>query len=246
LRSYQAHNSRRLGELFGVSSSPIDVIVGAAECQSNVAEGSVCTPIRGGISLFLEGVSEGEAYAAQSSIKTVMDNDLLLTAHDAILKVIYMSRVQIITDEDNDDTDLNEDDETEFWRTGYFKGIMLGVFSGLLTMICIRCVVRRDNLRGSSQSSPSEWTEITPDANYSHSSDSTTTSDDETVLTSNKVGRIAIKNDDMVVDVDIESYSRGEKKKESSKKKDEFFDVIFDESKEKKIRILDETSDIST
>lgn len=205
LRSYQAHNSRSLGELFGVSSSPIDMIVGAAECQSNVAEGSVCAPIRGGISLFLEGASEGEAYAAQSSIKTVMDKDLLLSAHDAILKVIYMSRVQIIMDEGNDDIDLNADDDTEFWRTGLFKGIMLGVFSGLLTMIGMKFVVTRDNKRELVTSSNHEITEVRLDSSYCNSSDSTTTSDDETVLASNKMGRNAVQNDEMGVDIDIEN-----------------------------------------
>jgi len=247
LRSYQAHNAIQLGKLVGVSSSPTDVSDGAAECQSNLAEGSACAVIRGGISLFVKGVSDGEAYASQSSIKNIMDNDSLLSAHNAILKVIYMSKVQTISHDDNDDIGLDADDDTEFWRTGYFKGIMLGVFSGLLTMICIRCVVRRGNVRGS-LTSPSEWTEITPDSNYSHSSDSTTSSDDETVRTSNKVGSTtrAAKNDEMVVDVDIESYSRSLKKTKSSKKKDDFFDVIFDDSKMKKKKMSDETSDIST
>jgi len=245
LRSHQDDSPRRLGVLVGISSSPIDVPDGEAECQSDVAEDSVCSPIRGGVSLFLKGTSSGEAYKAQSSIKKMMDDNLLLPAHVAILKVVYISKVQHDkSDENNDVIELGEDDDTEFWKTGHFRGIMLGVFSGLFTMIAIRCVARRGTR---SKNSLSGWTEIGPFTNYTNSSNSTTSADDETVITSNREGSVAqsVKRDELVVDLDIETYSGETKKKKNSKKKDEFFDVIFDESKHKKTKLSDDTSDIS-
>jgi len=241
-----------LGELVGISSQPIDVIDRASDCQSVISEDNVCEPIRGGVSLYVKDGSKGIDYVAHSSIKKIMDKDLLLSAHDSIVKVIHMSKVKF-RDEDDDigDNDLDEDTDTKIWGSLYVRGVMLSILSICVTIFAIKCVVNRSNRKnrsGLSHSSPSDWTEIVPEAGYINSSDSTTTSDDETILTSNKVGSIVntIKTEEMVVDVDIESHSIGLQKNTHIDQTDEFFNVIFDETKEKKITKVDDASEISS
>ena len=82
-----------------------------------------------------------------------------------------------------------------------------------------------------SHSDSIDWTEVMPDSNYNNSFDSTISSKDETVITSNKVGRIirATNQEEIVVDVDIERYSVPSKVNESVDKKYFPFDVIFEE-----------------
>ena len=221
-----------------------------ATCQSEIVKGSVCTPISGGVSLYLKGASSNIEYAAQSSIKKIMNGDLLLSAHGAVLKVIYMSKVKIRKNVGTYVNDTVEDDESiEFLKSGYFRGIMYGIVSGCVTIFIIRYAMTRKNETVTSHYI-SEGTE--PDFSHAKSSVNDTTADDETivisniagsisrddvtVITSNKAGSIAhtrqkINKDEIFVDVDLENRSIA-----SQRKQHDIFNTIFDESKEKKKR----------
>jgi len=207
--------SRQLEELRGMSPEPIDFLDDAS-CISNFAAGNECRSVLGYLSVYLKGGIGNARSMIKSSIKKIMDEDRLLSSHEAIVKISYVSQYTVT----NVEEPINK-------GSGILRavGIVLGALAGVMTIVSVSLkYVMRDrkqevnsNENDIISGTISEWTEVM-DSSYVNSSNESNISDEETVLISNRRIRTRTDSDEMVVDFDIDDDEYDL----------DFFNVIFD------------------
>jgi len=220
--------SRRLVELIGISGEPMDVL-DTSLCQSVSTKGNECAQIKGYISVYLEGDTKNAEIEILSLIRKIMEEDRLLSSHEAIVKIAYVSQDSSRKEEEYINSDIGK------MRV---VGLAIGVVAGLITSLSLslRFIMKEEKRGGSSNDgdlssrTPSDWTEVV-DSSFVNSSHDSNISDDETVLRSNR-RKTRTGSDEIIVDFEIENDEN-----------DQFFDVLFDE-KQKKSKNSDSVSEI--
>jgi hypothetical protein len=136
---------------------------------------NTCYLLDGKLSLYIEGSKEDAESSFLKKIEEAMNNGELNNAHDAITKITYKEK------KDNQNTRTST---TDVWTPGYVSGIVIGglvLFSSIiLARFLLKSPDEYDDDDEDGVNNRSIWREI------SNTSSLGVSSDDETILASNK------------------------------------------------------------
>ena len=153
-----------------------------------------CNTIDGRVSVFMDGdFTDDTKSDTLQTIKNGMDGGDLLSAHESILKVTYISAVEESPNDDDGNPFTNDDNTTpidnEVWTPGYVSGILIGSFVLFCSIIMARYAVRLPDEYDDQDVGTTQWREI------SSSSLGIVSYDDETIHASNKEIDVSLRED---------------------------------------------------
>jgi hypothetical protein len=246
-------NARILDEftILGLSSFPADVVNEGKTCGSISNSANACHVLDGRITIYSEGSRDSMELNMMSQIKSGMNDGELLYAHTSIEKITFIQR-DTRTIKGGNTTEPNE--TPSVWTPGYVSAIAIASAIILSSVLCARGVAGFRNKKDGEYDSDfdaSNWREESNNSSFNVSSD------DETIMKSNKsinvdvtieedvYGDLRLKedmedlmDDELEVNIDLEAFEPSSEDGDNQNPCFQFFDLIIDDNENQKRRAL--------